>query len=109
MNKQQTITSDKILDTAQSLRWEISSDFHEQVMESIYTDAARIADRATTRPDEKPRFDLDSTIDRLVTSRRWGFPIMLLLLTLVFWLTISGGTASVRLEVTYTKRRTWIS
>jgi ferrous iron transport protein B len=91
MNTQNTITPDELLDTAQSLRWEISSDFHEQVMESIYTDAARIADRATTRPEEKPRFDLDSTIDRLVTSRRWGFPIMLLLLTVVFWLTISGA------------------
>ena len=88
---QQSLTPEEILDSAQSLRWEISSDFHEQVMESIYTDAARIADRATSRPEEKPRFDLDRTIDRLVTSRTWGFPIMLLLLTLVFWLTISGA------------------
>lgn len=91
MNTETTLTPDEILDSAQSLRWQISSDFHEQVMESIYTEAARIADRATTQPDEKPRFDLDRTIDRLVTSRVWGFPIMLLLLTLVFWLTISGA------------------
>jgi len=91
MSTQQTITSEEILSTSYALRWEVSSDFHEQVMESIYTDAARIADRATTHPDEKPRFDLDRAIDRLVTSRTWGFPLMLLLLTLVFWLTIAGA------------------
>ncbi len=91
MNSENTITADEILNTAQDLRWDISGDFHEQVMESIYTDAARIADRAITLPEEKPRFDLDRTIDRLVTSRVWGFPIMILLLTLVFWLTISGA------------------
>ncbi len=91
MSTEKTITADEILSTAQSLRWDISGDFHEQVMESIYTDAARIADRALTLPEEKPRFDLDRTIDRLVTSRVWGFPIMILLLTLVFWLTIAGA------------------
>jgi ferrous iron transport protein B len=91
MSTQQTITPDDILGTAQTLRWEVSGDFHEQLMESIYTDAARIADRSVTLPDEKPRFYFDRTLDRLVTSRMWGFPIMLLLLTLVFWLTIAGA------------------
>ena len=82
---------EEILNNAQSLRWEIGADFHEKLTESIYTDAAQIADRATTRPDGKPRFDLDRTIDKLVTSRIWGFPLMLILLTIVFWLTIAGA------------------
>lgn len=80
-----------ILTTAEKLRWEIGGNFHEQLMETIYTNAARIADRAVTRPDEKPRFDLDRTIDRVVTSRLWGFPIMVLLLTIVLWITIIGA------------------
>lgn len=71
---------EKILKTAQDLRWEIGGDFHEKIMESLYTDASRIADRAVTHPGETPRFDLDRTVDRLVTSRIWGFPLMLLLL-----------------------------
>jgi ferrous iron transport protein B len=91
MTTPSTISPENILNTAQSLRWEIGVDFHEKLMESIYTDAARIADRAVTRPAEKLRFDLDRTIDKLITSRTWGFPLMLLLLTLVFWLTISGA------------------
>jgi len=81
----------EILQTAQSLRWQVGSDVHEHITEAIYTEAARIADRAVIRPDEKQRFDLDRAIDQLVTSRKWGFPIMVLLLTLVFWLTISGA------------------
>ncbi len=84
-------SAESILATAKTLRWEIGGDFHMALMESIYTDAARIADRAVTRPDEKPKFDLDRTIDGLVTSRLWGFPIMLLLFTVVFWLTITGA------------------
>ncbi len=80
-----------IVQSAQALRWEIGSDFHEKIMEALYTDASQIADRAVTYPEEKPRFDLDRTIDKLVTSRVWGFPLMILLLTVVFWLTISGA------------------
>ena len=80
-----------VLATAETLRWEAGGGFHEKLMETIYADAARIADRAVTRPGEKPRFDLDSTIDRIVTSRVWGFPMMLLLFAIIFWLTISGA------------------
>ncbi|MBK8932784.1 MAG: ferrous iron transporter B [Chloroflexi bacterium] len=85
------LTSTDILKTAESLRWQIGREFHDRLMEDIYTDAARLADRAVTRPDEKPRFDLDRAIDRIVTSRTWGFPMMILLFTLVFWLTITGA------------------
>ena len=88
----ENITSlEKILSTAQALRWEIGVDFHEKVTESIYTDAAKIADRATTRPEEKPRFDFDRKLDQILTSRVWGFPLMLVMLMIVFWLTISGA------------------
>jgi len=91
MSTQTLYSPEDILTTAQTLRWEIDGDFHEHVMEAIYTDAARIADRAVTRPDEKPRFDIESSLDRILTSRLWGFPLMILLLAVVFWLTIAGA------------------
>ncbi len=78
-----TLSFDDILTTAQTLRWEIGQDYHERLMEAIYTDASNIADRAVTRPGEKPRFDMDRTIDRIVTSRRWGFPLMILLIVVL--------------------------
>ena len=86
-----TDPSTDLLQTARTLRAEVGAGMHDQLAEALYTDAARLADRAVTRPDERPRFDLDRTIDRLVTSRTWGYPIMLLLLTVVFWITIQGA------------------
>lgn len=82
---------EKLIAKALALRWEVGANIHEQLVEALYADAARIADRAVRRPEESSRFDLDRTIDRLVTSRVWGFPIMLLLFTLVFWITITGA------------------
>jgi ferrous iron transport protein B len=80
-----------ILESANRLRWEVGGSVHENIVEAIYTDAARIADRAVTYPDAPPRFNLDRTIDRLVTSRVWGFPLMILMFTAVFWITIVGA------------------
>ena len=91
MNTLSDFQPEEILKKAQALRWEVGGDFHEQLMEAIYTEAARIADRAVTRPGEKARFDLDRAIDGVVTSRLWGFPMMILLFTLVFWITITGA------------------
>ncbi len=82
---------EELLGTAESLRWEVGADLHEEVMESVYTEAARIAGRAVTRSNQKPGFDWDRTIDRLVTSRTFGFPLLFLLFTLVFWITIAGA------------------
>ena len=92
------LTCDDILATAEALRWEIgdpagrgASSFHEKLTETLYAEAARIADRAVTRPGHTPGFDPDRAIDRIVTSRVWGFPVMMLLLTVVFWITITGA------------------
>jgi ferrous iron transport protein B len=81
----------QLLASAQDLRWQVGSDFHEKVMEASYTQAAHLADRAVTRQGEKPRFDLDKAIDQIVTSRLWGLPIMFALFSLVLWLTIIGA------------------
>jgi ferrous iron transport protein B len=82
---------DDILATAQALRWELGIGFHDTLVATIYEEAGRLASRAVTRPGVAPRFDWDRTVDQMVTSRVWGFPLMLLLFTLVFWLTVSGG------------------
>ena len=91
MSPSQTAHIDEILSTARTLRSKLGTDFHEQLVEAVFATAAQIADRAVTRPGGKARPTLDRTIDRLVTSRIWGFPIMFLLFALMFWLTISGA------------------
>ena len=84
--------STDLLQTARQLRLQLAGvDLHEEVVETIYADAARIADRAVSRPGAPARPTLDRTMDRIVTSRLWGFPLMIGLFTLIFWLTITGA------------------
>ena len=44
--------------------------------------------------------DMDRTIVRIVTSRTWGLPLMVLLLAIVFWLTISGANVPSKMLAT---------
>lgn len=82
---------ESILSSAKSLRWEIGEHIHDSLVESIYADANQIASRAVTVSSAKKSFDLDRTLDRLITSRWFGFPLMFLLLAIVFWLTVEGA------------------
>ncbi len=94
-------TPDAILASANELRWQIGGNIHEGLVEAIYTDASRIADRAVTRSGERPRFDFDRALDRIVTSRTWGFPLMILLFMVVFWITISGANVPSKMIATF--------
>ncbi len=80
-----------ILKTANSLRWKLGENFHDSLMESIYADALQITDAAVIKADAKQEFNWDRTLDKIVTSRIFGLPIMLLLLAVVFWITIIGA------------------
>ena len=82
---------DGILATASSLRWKLSPGFHDALTESNYTAAERIASRCVVRGLKRAKFDFDRTLDRLLTSRTLGFPLMLVILSVVFWLTITGA------------------
>jgi ferrous iron transport protein B len=82
---------ERTLTRANDLRWKVGPRFHDTLMETLYTDAARIASRAVTANGDPPRFDLDRAIDRLVTSRTLGIPIMLGLFAAVIWVTVVGA------------------
>jgi len=80
---------DEILKKSEKFRWEIGEDFHDSVIESIYDEASQIADNAIEGNKNYSRLDLK--LDKILTSRLYGFPIMLALLAMVFWLTIQGA------------------
>ena len=80
-----------ILTTASSLRWNLSPSFHDALTESIYQAAERIARQSAVSGVKRAKFDFDRTLDRLLTSRTFGFPIMLAILAVVFWITITGA------------------
>lgn len=82
---------DRVLEEASSLRWGLSRDFHDHLTEGIFRAAENIAERSQVRGIRRAKFDLDRTLDGLLTSRLFGFPLMILILATVFWLTISGA------------------
>lgn len=83
--------NEAILSLANNLRWEIGENFHDKLMESIYANATAIAQKSVTTPTEKPTFSFDRALDRIVTSRVLGFPMMFLILAVIFWVTIEGA------------------
>lgn len=69
---------------------DISTDvFRDKVVKSIYTHAEKTANDVVIR--EKRRVDWDKRIDDILTSPLTGYPTMLLLLGVIFWLTITGA------------------
>lgn len=86
-----SVDAQKILAQARRLRAELPGDVHEHLVEAIYADASAIAGRSVSRPGRAASPTLDRAIDRLVTNRWTGFPVMAALFTLMFWLTVSGA------------------
>jgi ferrous iron transport protein B len=82
---------ERLLARARALRWELPPDFHDVLMERTYQIAEELADRVQMRGLKRAGFDLDRTLDRLLTSRWLGFPAMLVVLAVVFWVTIAGA------------------
>lgn len=78
-----------IIKKAEKYRWEIGEDFHDSVIETIYKEASAIADKTIVDKNISSNFDIK--LDKILTSRIYGLPIMLILLAIVFWLTIEGA------------------
>ena len=76
---------------AEQLLLQIGSNFHDLWVEDIYAQAGQICSEVVTQGYERGRLPLDVKLDRILTHRIWGFPIMLALLCGVFWLTIIGS------------------
>ena len=62
----------------------------DQLAETVVKSAERLCRGVVTRRHSEYD-DVDRRIDRLLTGRRFGYPLMLALLAAVFWLTISGS------------------
>jgi ferrous iron transport protein B len=79
-----------VIEAATAERRRLGTKLHDRLAEGFHAEAARIAARVVraTRPTGAK---LDQRLDGILTSRVFGFPIMLGLLAVVFWLTIAGA------------------
>ncbi len=79
-----------VADAALAARRRLGPAFHDRVTEAVFAEAQRIARRVVTGEGRSP---LDRRLDALLTSRWLGFPLMLAILAVVFWITIAGANA----------------
>ena len=80
----------ELLDRVEKVASPIRESLDDYIASSIYADAEVIASKAVTQA-EVPKIDLDAKIDRILTSRIMGFPIMFALMMGLFWITIEGA------------------
>lgn len=62
----------------------------DRIVLSIYESAENIAKSAVSI-DDKRKINWDKKLDDILTSKITGYPIMLLLLGIIFWITIEGA------------------
>ncbi len=82
---------EEIIAFADSLRWDIGENLHDSITESIFKHANEISKKVTTLSKSSQRNNWEVSLDKIVTSRLLGFPIMFIMLAVVFWVTIEGA------------------
>ncbi|MBT8037046.1 MAG: ferrous iron transport protein B [Verrucomicrobiae bacterium] len=82
---------DRVLTIAHELSWGLPQNLHDRVTETIYGEAAKIASRSVTRQGRSSRLAWQQRVDRLLTHPVTAFPVMLAVLGVVLWLTITGA------------------
>ncbi len=80
-----------VIRSAEELRWQLPQNLHDRIAESIYGEAARIASRSIRRNGSSRRLVWQQKLDRILTHPWTAFPIMVLVLGVILWLTIVGA------------------
>lgn len=65
--------------------------YRNDLVEAIYAQATTLINASVSTDFSARSFRVDRAIDRIVTHKIWGFPIMFLLLAGVLWITIIGA------------------
>lgn len=88
-----------VLEKARQYKSEIGQSVHDQYVERLFQEAASISKESVTKTPI--RYLKDEKIDRILTSKLWGFPTMIGLFTLVIWLTIEGANVPSSMLATF--------
>lgn len=75
---------------AESIRLASGGTIGDTIVSDIYANAESIARKAVSG-DTKQKKGWDAKLDDILTSRLLGYPIMLTLLSVVFWITVEGA------------------
>ncbi|MDM1407764.1 ferrous iron transport protein B [Myroides sp. DF42-4-2] len=80
-----------IIEKAKKYQETLGLDYSDNVAAAIFSQVSKIVEGRVEADDKQRAFRIDRTIDRVVTSKRWGFPLMLVMLGGILWLTIIGS------------------
>ena len=80
----------EILSQADLLQRRLGENLRDRLVDDIYSNAASIAGKNVSSAAGKGR-TWDQTLDRILTSRLFGLPLMALGLAVVFWVTVAGA------------------
>ena len=69
----------------------LGDSYRNDLVEAIYAQATTLINASVSTDFSARSFRVDRAIDRIVTHKIWGFPIMFLLLATVLWITIIGA------------------
>ena len=69
----------------------LGDSYRNDLVEAIYAQATTLINASVNTDFSARSFRIDRAIDRVVTHKIWGFPIMFLLLAGVLWITIIGA------------------
>ena len=82
--------------------------FEDHIVEALHETARLISEESMVFHDAS-YLEKDEKLDRIFTDKRWGFVWMILLLSLIFWITISAANVpSEYLSQQFTSLQTWL-
>ena len=79
-----------IVGRADVLQRQLGSGFRDELVAALFREAETLS-RSHVRQVAKRKVDFDARLDRILTSRFLGLPIMFAMLGVIFWLTVSGA------------------
>ena len=87
MSERPSVT--ELLQRVDAIRQDVGDQFRDELVTSVYREARTISEQVVhTRPGGAT---WDQKLDRILTHPLWGWPLMVLVLAAVFWITVVGA------------------
>lgn len=82
---------DALLEDSEDLKSQLPGNFHDRLIERTFEEAGRISNKTVSEVGKKRIFDRDLFLDKIFLNPILGYPIMLILFALMFWITVAGA------------------
>lgn len=91
MPSSDALSAAALIEEADRLRWTVPPGFHDRTVEDVYGQSAQLAREYVQTSGDSARLRWQHRVDRILTNRWTGFPVMMLIFATVLWLTIIGA------------------